>query len=103
LEPCAFCHYFNVNIHETTLLEALQSPLFMEYHKGIPFNENMLRPCPLLDNPEKIVCMVNNAKAKSTDMKAPEAVEDLAARTEEAAIRWAQKAAELNVSRCTSS
>ena len=50
VEPCAFIHYSDSNIREKTLLEALQSPLFMEYHRGQPFNDNMLRPCPLLDN-----------------------------------------------------
>jgi MoaA/NifB/PqqE/SkfB family radical SAM enzyme len=95
VEPCAFCHYSNVNIHEATLLEALQSPLFMEYRKNIPFSENMLRPCPMLDNPEKINSMVNNAKAKSTDMEAPEPVETLTARTTETAANWKKKADEL--------
>jgi MoaA/NifB/PqqE/SkfB family radical SAM enzyme len=50
IEPCAFIHYSDSNIHERTLLEAYQSPLFMQYHDNQPFNDNMLRPCPLLDN-----------------------------------------------------
>ncbi len=29
-------------------------PLFMAYHDGQPFNENHLRPCPMLENPEKL-------------------------------------------------
>ena len=28
-EPCAFVHYSNVNIKECSVLDALQSPLFM--------------------------------------------------------------------------
>ena len=52
VEPCAFVHYSNVNIHDTTLLDALRSPLFMAYRARQPFNQNHLRPCPLLDNPE---------------------------------------------------
>jgi MoaA/NifB/PqqE/SkfB family radical SAM enzyme len=95
VEPCAFCHYSNVNIHDVTLLEALQSPIFMEYRKNAPFSENMLRPCPMLDNPEKIVNMVNSAKAQSTDMEAPEPVEALTARTVDVAAEWKKKANEL--------
>ena len=38
-----------------TLLQALQSPMMMAYHDGQPFNENMLRPCPMLENPENCV------------------------------------------------
>jgi MoaA/NifB/PqqE/SkfB family radical SAM enzyme len=89
VEPCAFIHYSNVNIHEVTLLDALRSPLFMAYRKNQPFNSNMLRPCPLLDNPEKIVAMVEESGAKSTDMEAPEDVHVLSAKTTPAAKAWA--------------
>ncbi|MDR2162330.1 MAG: radical SAM protein [Clostridiales Family XIII bacterium] len=92
VEPCAFCHYSNVNIHDVTLLQALQSPIFMEYRKNVPFSDNMLRPCPMLDNPEKIEAMVNKAGAKSTDMVAPEPIEDMTARTRTVAGDWKAKA-----------
>jgi MoaA/NifB/PqqE/SkfB family radical SAM enzyme len=89
VEPCAFIHYSNVNIHEVTLLEALRSPLFMAYRRRQPFNGNHLRPCPLLDNPEALVAMVNESGAKSTDMGAPEEVEALCSKTVPAAEKWA--------------
>ena len=31
-EPCVFIHYSDRNIHAHSLLEILQSPLFMAYH-----------------------------------------------------------------------
>ncbi|MDR0518956.1 MAG: radical SAM protein [Clostridiales Family XIII bacterium] len=99
VEPCAFCHYSNVNIHDVTLLEALQSPIFMEYRKNVPFSKNMLRPCPMLDNPESIERIVNNAGAKSTDMIAPEPVEDLTARTRTVSDDWKEKADMLEAER----
>jgi MoaA/NifB/PqqE/SkfB family radical SAM enzyme len=89
VEPCAFVHYSNVNIHDVTLLEALRSPLFMTYRRRQPFNHNHLRPCPVLDNPEAILEMVNESGAKSTDMEAPEDVDVLSAKTTEAADKWA--------------
>ena len=46
VEPCVFIHYSNANIHDKSLLECLQQPLFKEYHKGQPFNHNHLRPLP---------------------------------------------------------
>jgi len=92
VEPCAFIHYSNVNIHDVTLLEALRSPLFMAYHKKQPFNSNLLRPCPLLDNPEMLASMVKESGAKSTDMKAPEDVDALCAKTAQAAKAWAEVA-----------
>ena len=53
-----FIHYSDFNIREKTLLEVLQSPLLMAYHDGQPFNENHLRPCPMLENPELLREMI---------------------------------------------
>ena len=77
VEPCVFIHYSNVNIHEHTLLEALQSPLFMAYHDNQPFNDNMLRPCPMLENPECLRKMVKESGAVNTDYQDPESVDHL--------------------------
>lgn len=77
IEPCAFIHYSDSNIKEKTLIEAFQSPLFMAYRKGQPFNENMLRPCPLLDNPGRLTNMVEKSGVHSTDMQMPEDVRQL--------------------------
>ncbi|HHU06144.1 MAG TPA: radical SAM protein [Clostridiales bacterium] len=92
VEPCAFIHYSNVNIHDVSLLDALRSPLFMAYRRNQPFNKNPLRPCPLLDNPEKLAAMVKESQAKSTDMLSPEDVDLLCGKTEEAAKAWAEVA-----------
>ena len=89
VEPCVFIHYANVNIRDVTLLEALKSPLFMAYHHGQPFNDNMLRPCPMLENPEKLRRMVRETGAHSTDCEAPEDVDTLCDRTEPYAQNWA--------------
>lgn len=88
-EPCAFMHYSDSNIREKTLLEALKSPLFMAYHDGQPWNENHLRPCPLLDNPEKLAEAVGKSGAHSTDLESPEDVQDLTGKCATAAERWA--------------
>ncbi len=95
IEPCAFIHYSDANIRTHTLLEAYKSPLFMQYRANQPFNPNHLRPCPLLDNPERLTAMVDAAKAKSTDMVNPEDVHDLMKKTVSAAEKWAPVAAEL--------
>ena len=77
VEPCVFIHYSNVNIRDCTLLEALKSPIFMAYHDNQPFNENMLRPCPKLENPERLRAMVKETGAKSTDYESPKEVDTL--------------------------
>jgi MoaA/NifB/PqqE/SkfB family radical SAM enzyme len=95
MEPCAFIHYSDSNIREKTLLEALQSPLFMNYHDGQPFNENHLRPCPLLDNPDELVSMVKRSSAYSTDFENPEDAGELADKTRSVAEKWAETADDL--------
>lgn len=95
VEPCAFMHYSNVNIKDVSLLEALRQPLFQQYRANQPFNKNPLRPCPCLDNPEKLRQMVNNSHAVSTQINDPESVEALTAKCAEHACEWAPVADEL--------
>lgn len=95
MEPCAFIHYSDSSIHEKTLLEACQSPLFMAYYKNQPFNGNHLRPCPLLDNPGRLTAIVEKSGAKSTDLQNPEDVRDLSAKCKHAAENWAPVANEI--------
>lgn len=92
VEPCVFIHYSNVNIHDCSLLDALKSPLFMAYHDGQPFNENMLRPCPMLENPEILRDMVKRTGAKSTDLQSPESVEHLCEKCDSYAACWKETA-----------
>ncbi|MGI5912777.1 MAG: radical SAM protein [Syntrophomonadaceae bacterium] len=89
IEPCAFIHYSDSNIYEKTLLDALRSPLFMQYHYNQPFNDNHLRPCPLLDNNGSLAEMVDKSGAKSTDLENPEDVHELCRKCKEAADNWA--------------
>lgn len=95
VEPCVFIHYSNCNIHDTTLLDALRSPLFMAYHNGQPFNDNMLRPCPMLENPDLLPKMVKETGAVNTDYQSPESAEHLCEKTSRYAEKWTPKATEL--------
>ena len=88
IEPCAFIHYSDSNIHEQTLLEAYRRPLFMQYHRNQPFNQNHLRPCPLLDNPGRLTSMVELSGAHSTDLTHPEDVKALSDKCLDAAKAW---------------
>ena len=87
-EPCVFIHYSNANIRTSTLLEILKSPLFMAYRDRQPFNENHLRPCPMLENPEILQQMVAQTGAKSTDLQSPEPAEHLCGKCAEYAAHW---------------
>ncbi|MGL6199087.1 MAG: radical SAM protein [Lachnospiraceae bacterium] len=95
IEPCAFIHYSDSNILEKTLLEAYQSPLFMQYHDNQPFNANHLRPCPLLDNEGRLAQLVHKSEAHSTDLAEPESADSLCAKCKSTAECWAPVAEKL--------
>lgn len=95
VDPCVFIHYSDSNIRQQSLLEALRRPMMMAYHNSQPFNENMLRPCPMLENPDKLRAMVNCCGAHSTDLQSPESVEHLCAKCDVYAENWSHVADEL--------
>ncbi len=88
VEPCVFAHYANANIRESSLLDALKSPLFMAYHDGQPFNDNLLRPCPILENQNMLAEMVERTGAHSTDLQAKESARDLCAKCSRSIEEW---------------
>ena len=94
-EPCVFIHYSNGNIHENTILEILKQPLFMAYHNNQPFNDNMLRPCPMLENPEILQRIVKESGAHSTDLQSQETAEHLCSKCVHYAEEWAPVADKL--------
>ena len=91
-EPCVFIHYSDANIREKSVLECLRSPLFKQYYKGQPFNDNMLRPCPMLENPQALRNIIEKTGAKSTNLTAPESAETLCSKCDEYAALWAPTA-----------
>jgi MoaA/NifB/PqqE/SkfB family radical SAM enzyme len=95
IEPCVFIHYSDSNIREKTIVEALKSPLFMAYHRNQPFNDNLLKPCPMLENPGRLTKMVNDTGAHSTDMISPETPENLEKKCRPYARAWNETADEL--------
>lgn len=95
VEPCVFIHYSDTNIREKSILEALNSPLFKDYYHGQPFNKNMLRPCPMLENPTALRKMVKRTGAKSTNLLHEETADALCAKCDEYAKSWAPKAKEI--------
>ncbi|MBE6828248.1 MAG: radical SAM protein [Ruminococcaceae bacterium] len=92
IEPCVFIHYSDTNIRTHTLLEALRSPLFTLYYKNQPFNDNHLRPCPMLENPEYLKMMVEKSGAHSSDLVHEESADELCAKCMEFAAAWAPEA-----------
>ena len=95
MEPCVFIHYSDSNIRTHTLLEGLRNPLFMAYYHNQPFNDNHLRPCPMLENPQCLRKIIAETGAKSTDLIEPESAEQLCSKCDKFANAWAPVAEEL--------
>ena len=76
-------------------MDCLRQPLFLEYRRGQPFNDNLLRPCPMLENPERLPEMVKRAGAHSTDLEAPESAEHLCDKCHAYAACWKPEAEKL--------
>jgi MoaA/NifB/PqqE/SkfB family radical SAM enzyme len=52
VEPCVFCHFATHNIRTSSLHDAVNSPMFQSIRCNLPANENLLRPCAIIDKPE---------------------------------------------------
>lgn len=87
VEPCAFIHYACGNIHNMSLKKALENPLFRAYQKRHPFNENPIRPCPLIDNPQCLADCVNESCSYSTQQNKID-VNVMAGRLKNYAQQW---------------
>ena len=89
VEPCAFVHFAVDNIRDKSLLDVLHSPLFTEYQKRQPFSDNMLRPCPIIDNPQALREIVQAAGAHPTHEGAETVLEgEIASFLDQRAADW---------------
>lgn len=61
----------------------------LEHYRNQPFNDNLLRPCPMLENPDCLERMVEDSGAHSTDLTQQEDVHDLCGKCRSTAEEWA--------------
>lgn len=73
---------------DQSLLDCLRQPLFLAYKDGQPFNDNMLKPCPMLENPHILQELIHKTGAKSTDLEQPETCEHLCGKCTQYAKEW---------------
>ena len=66
VEPCVFTHFAVDNIKEKSLKEVFSSPFFRNIQKKQPYNDNLLRPCMLIDNPQILRDLVAETGAHPT-------------------------------------
>jgi len=90
VEPCAFVHYASCNIKDTSLKEALSSNIMRSYKKRQPFNANLRRPCPIIDNPHMLVDIIEESGAYPTQLHGDEKADELARKLEPYAEEWSK-------------
>ena len=66
IEPCVFTHFATDNIKDTTILEALKSPLFTAIRARQPYDRNHLCPCMIVDSPWVARELIEKHEAKPT-------------------------------------
>ncbi|MGP3591695.1 radical SAM protein [Vagococcus sp. WN89Y] len=64
VEPCVFQPYATDNVREKKIVDILKSPFFEGYKQQILFNDNLMQPCPIIDNPEKFRDHINSCHAQ---------------------------------------
>ena len=72
VEPCVYAHVAVDNIRNTTLAQALDSPLFQSIRARQPHNSNHLRPCMIIDNPHVMRELIKETKPYFTHPGAEE-------------------------------
>ncbi|MCI6857667.1 MAG: radical SAM protein [Eubacterium sp.] len=58
-EPCPFSPYFDVNVRESSLREALHSDLFMKLQASGTLTENHVGGCVLFENSDKVESLIH--------------------------------------------
>jgi MoaA/NifB/PqqE/SkfB family radical SAM enzyme len=67
VEPCVFCQLSTDNLHDKSLLDVLRtSRLLAAIRKRQPYSDNYLRPCMIIDNPEVLQAVVDEANPRET-------------------------------------
>ncbi len=74
VEPCVYTHVAMHNIKDVSLAEALNSPLFRAIRERQPHNQNHLRPCMIIDNPQIYREIIEETKPYFTHKGAEEII-----------------------------
>lgn len=77
IEPCVFTHFAVHNIRSTSLFDAIQSSFFKAIKERIPYSDNYLRPCMIIDHPQILRQLVKQYGAKPTHPGAEGVLEEL--------------------------
>ena len=88
VEPCVFAHFAVDNIRNKRLKEVIFSDLFRAIRKQQPFNDNLLRPCMIIDHPHILREVVRETGAYPTHEGADTIINELKENLEDYAYRY---------------
>ena len=91
VEPCVFCHFTVDNVKDKSLKEVFSSPFFRAIQKEQPYDNNLMRPCMLIDVPEVLREVVEKYGARPSH----EGAETLITTLKDEIDRYAQAFKEL--------
>lgn len=78
VEPCVFAQAYDMNIYDHSLLEILRdSKLFRAIRRRQPYDDNLLRPCMIIDVPECWREAIEESGAKLSHQTADNVAKDL--------------------------
>ena len=77
IEPCVFAHFALDNIEDRSLRDALESDFFRAIRERIPYCDNYLRPCLIIDHPHLLRELVTRFGARPTHPGADLLLSDL--------------------------
>lgn len=78
VEPCVFCHFAVDNIKDKSLSDILQSEFFTKIRAAQPYDDNLLRPCMIIDVPHVLRDVVASCKAHPTHWGAGAVLDEMA-------------------------
>lgn len=67
VEPCIFAHFATDNLKGKSVIDVFKGPFFKELRDRQPYNDNLLRPCMMIDNPNVIREVADKIGIKPTD------------------------------------
>ncbi len=95
VEPCVFQHFAVDDIRLKTLLEVLKSPFFRAIRKEIPYSENLLAPCMIIDHPEFMKKIIEDYGVMETHDGAMTLVSELHEPLKAYSVEWKMISQEL--------
>lgn len=88
VEPCVFCHFAMHNIKNTSLREAVASPMFKRIQANQRDNKNLLRPCMIIDHPENYREVCSMPGVYFTHDGAENIVTNFCGKIDDYAVKW---------------